>query len=77
MIWIKIKELTGSLRFWILTLGAVIAILEETAVGTLGMPFVFKTIEVWLGAVVALGTLDSVATKFGSSLFVTKAGRKR
>lgn len=53
----KIFAIFGSVRFWILTLTAVIAILDGQAV--------LSVIQVWLAAVAALGTLDSFALKFG------------
>jgi len=52
----KIKGILGSVRFWIVTLTAVVGILNGQDVSTV--------IQVWLGAVATLGTLDSVATKF-------------
>jgi len=65
---LKLKALSGSIRFWILTLTAVLVILEQLSVGLLDIAIVFRTVEVWLGAVVALGTVDSLATKFGAAL---------
>lgn len=53
----KIIALLGSVRFWIVTLTAVISVLQ-------GMP-VLETVQVWAAAVVAIGSLDSVASKFG------------
>ena len=53
----KVFAILGSVRFWILTLLSVVRVLNHDDVVTV--------IEQWLGAVVALGTLDSVATKFG------------
>ena len=67
MLKIKIKEILGSIRFWIMTLTAAVAVLEAWNVGALDLSFVFKTIEIWLGAIVALGTFDSVASKFGAA----------
>jgi hypothetical protein len=63
----KIKAILGSIRFWILTLTGVVVILEAWAASTLDLVFVFKTIEVWLAAIATLGTLDSVAVKFGAA----------
>jgi hypothetical protein len=51
----KIVDILKSVRFWIVTLIAVTSILE-------GADLV-NTIQVWLGAVAAIGTLDSIATK--------------
>lgn len=52
-----VLSILGSVRFWILTLTAVLGILH-------GQPAV-EVIQIWLGAVAALGTLDSVANKIG------------
>ena len=64
----KLMALLGSIRFWILTLTAVLAILNRLVDGALDIQFVFKTAEVWLSAVVILGSLDSVAEKLGVAL---------
>jgi len=53
----KILALLGSVRFWILTLTAVLAVLQ-------GNPLV-DTIQLWGLAVAGVGTLDSVASKIG------------
>ena len=63
----KAKMILGSLRFWIVTLTAVTAVLEAIVGGTFTIEFVFNTVQVWLAAVVTIGTLDSVATKFGAA----------
>lgn len=55
----KILSILMSVRFWILTLTAVLGLLN-------GQPVVM-VLQVWLGAVAALGTLDSVANKIGGS----------
>lgn len=62
----KIKAILGSVRFWIVTLTAVVAVLEALTAGTLTLEYVFNTVQVWLVAVVGIGTLDSVATKFST-----------
>jgi len=54
----KVVALLGSVRFWIVTLTAVISVLN-------GAP-VLETFQVWAAAVVGIGTLDSVATKIAS-----------
>ena len=51
----KIKALLGSVRFWIVTLTAIISVLSGTPV--------LETFQVWAAAVTAIGTLDSIATK--------------
>lgn len=51
----KLLPILGSVRFWIIVLTAVLAILN-------GQP-VIETIQVALAAVVALGTFDSIASR--------------
>lgn len=51
----KVKALLGSLRFWLVTITAIVSILN-------GSP-VLETFQVWAAAVTAIGTLDSVAKK--------------
>ena len=65
---IKIKELLGSIRFWAITATAVTAVLNSLVEGTFGASFMFHVIEIWLGAITAVGTFDSVATKLGKSI---------
>lgn len=55
----KVLGILGSVRFWILTLTAILALLN-------GQP-VIETIQVWLGAVAALGTFDSIASRFAGT----------
>ena len=65
----KIKELFGSIRFWLVTAVAIIAILQGILTnGLFVLADVLIVIEVWLGTVVGIGTLDSIATKFGISM---------
>lgn len=63
----KIKELIGSLRFWIVTLTAVLAVLQQVAGGTVDIVSVIDILQTWLGVVVGIGTLDSVALKLGAA----------
>lgn len=55
----KIVAILSSVRFWILTLTAILGMLN-------GQPVVM-VLQVWLAAVAALGTLDSVANKIGGA----------
>jgi len=65
----KIKELFGSIRFWLVTLTAVVAVLQGYVTNEVFIiADILTTIEIWLGAVVGVGTLDSIATKFGISM---------
>ena len=61
----KIKELLGSIRFWIVTLTAIVAILESSVAG-FDFAGILEIIKVYLVTVAGIGTLDSVAEKFGS-----------
>ncbi len=59
----KLKGILGSLRFWLVTLTAALAIAEIVWGGT----EVVRVLQAWLAAVVGIGTLDSVATKIGGN----------
>ena len=72
----KIKAITGSIRFWIITLTGIIAILEGIVItGGFDILATLDIIKIWLVAIAGLGTLDSVASKIG--LDVAKIQRKR
>jgi len=65
----KIKTLVSSIRFWLVTLTAVVAVLQGYVDNNVFIiADILVVIEVWLGAVVGIGTLDSIATKFGISM---------
>lgn len=68
----KVKELVTSIRFWILTLTGVSAILAQYSAGGLTVDFFFNTVKVYLIAVATVGTIDSAATKIGATKTVTK-----
>ena len=57
----KLKALLGSVRFWIVTLTAVVAVLE----GWGDMAIVLDVFKVYLLTVAGIGTLDSIAQKVG------------
>lgn len=67
----KIKELLGSVRFWGVSFIAALAIVKGTVDTGFDINMVIDTLQIWVGAVVGLGTLDSVATKFGISFVPT------
>lgn len=67
MLLTKIKSLLGSLRFWIVTLTYIVAILSAIAAGGLTLEVFFKITQIWLGAVVGIGTLDSISEKLGAA----------
>lgn len=58
----KLKELFGSLRFWIVTLTMVTAILEGIVSGE-QLTYFLDIVQIYFGTVVGIGTLDSVAKK--------------
>jgi len=69
----KIKELFGSIRFWLVTIVSIIAVLQGYVdVGVFDLSNILTVVQVWLGAVVGIGTLDSIATKFGLSVRANK-----
>lgn len=55
----KIKALFGSIRFWIVTLTAIVAILESLG----DMAMILDVVKVYLLTVAAIGTVDKVLTK--------------
>lgn len=55
----KILGILSSVRFWIVTLTAVVGVLSGQDTSTV--------VQVWLGAVAGLGTLDSVASRIGGT----------
>jgi hypothetical protein len=59
----KAKSLFGSIRFWMVTAGAVVATLAKVGVIT---EDVAKIIITYLGTVVGIGTADSIAEKLSS-----------
>ena len=59
----KIKNLFTSIRFWMLTAGAVFQIL---AFYLPQLAELWNILTVWLAAVVAIGSADSVARNIGT-----------
>ena len=55
----KITAITGSVRFWVIMLSAVVAVLN-------GSPLL-DTVQVALAAVVAIGTADSISSRIGGT----------
>lgn len=55
----KIKALFGSIRFWIVTLTAIVAILESLG----DMALILDVVKVYLLTVAAIGTLDKALIK--------------
>lgn len=64
----KIKELFGSIRFWMVTLTAILSILQVYSTGDPQIVELLDIIKTYLIAVIGLGTMDSVATKFGAAI---------
>lgn len=69
----KLSELFGSIRFWIITLTAIVTGLQAYLTNSgFDAATELQIIKLWLLAVVGMGTLDSVATKFGKSIRAKK-----
>jgi len=60
----KIKALFGSVRFWVVTLTAIVAILESQVGGT-DIAGILEIVKIYLITVAGIGTVDSVARKIG------------
>lgn len=63
----KIKEILGSVRFWLLVSTAITAILGAIVSGDIDASFVFNTVQALFIGVAGIGTLDSIAEKTGSN----------
>jgi hypothetical protein len=59
----KLGELFNSVRFWQVTLGTIFVILGHYVPN---LEFLWNTLAGYLGIVIGIGTLDSVAQKLGS-----------
>lgn len=59
----KIKQLLGSIRFYIVTFAWLADYLAEIQSAGFDVVILFNQISLWLGSVVAIGTIDSIATK--------------
>ena len=57
----KILSILGSIRFWIITLTALVAFLTVVEQNGFNMVNLLQIVQDWLIAVVGLGTLDSIA----------------
>ena len=68
----NLGALFSSLRFWIATLALISSILEAYANGTFTLAYAYNDIQIWLGVVLAIGSFDSVATKFGDAMGKSK-----
>lgn len=62
----KVKEILGSVRFWIVTLTAIVAILEAQTGGA-GLAEILEIVKIWLITVAGIGTADSIASKIGGA----------
>jgi len=65
----KLTDILKSVRFWIVTLTALLAILQSYVdAGHLwNVSEVLTIVQVWLATVAGIGTLDSVAERVGGS----------
>ena len=69
----KLGALFGSVRFWIITLTAIVTGLQAISTHSgFDLNAELQIVKLWLLAVVGMGTLDSVATKFGTSIKAEK-----
>jgi len=62
----KILELTSSIRFWVATFAWLSDYLAEVSANGFDVVVLFTQLSYWLGTIVAIGTADSIATKFSS-----------
>ena len=62
----KLGAILGSVRFWIVTLTAIIAVLEAHAGGG-GLTAILDVVKLWLITVAGIGTADSIAERIGVS----------
>lgn len=62
----KIKEILGSVRFWLLVTTAITAILGAIVSGEINAEFIFNTLQALFIGVAGIGTLDSIAEKAGN-----------
>jgi len=62
----KIKDLFSSVRFWVVTLTAIVAILEAQTGGA-GLTDMLEIVKIYLITVAGIGTVDSVARKIGGT----------
>jgi len=60
----KLGAILGSVRFWIVTLTAIIAVLEAHAGGG-GLTAILDVVKLWLITVAGIGTADSIAERIG------------
>ena len=68
----KLKALFGSLRFWIIILASITAVLQSISVDGGNLVSILDIVRNTLIAIVGLGTLDSVSVKMGNAI----AGKK-
>jgi len=64
----KLKKIVGSVRFWIVTLAWGSAYLAGIETDGFSLLDLLDSISKWLATVAGIGTLDSIATKFGASI---------
>ena len=64
----KLKALFGSLRFWVILLASITAILQSISLNGGDLVSILDIIRNTLIAIVGLGTLDSVSEKMGSAI---------
>jgi hypothetical protein len=62
----KILGILGSVRFWIITLGAISAFLAFVDVNGFKFSDLFNAIAIWLGVVSGVGTIDKLGKSIGN-----------
>lgn len=63
----KIKNVLGSLRFWIITFAWVSAVLLGIEKDGFNLAELLNQISLWLATVAGVGTLDKIVDKFSGS----------
>lgn len=71
-LWEKAKALFGSIRFWIVTLTFATKWLSGVETDGFVLGVLLENVYQWLAVVAGIGTLDSVAERFGATF-----GRKK
>ena len=61
----KVKSILSSIRFWIVTFTAVVAILIGIEKSGFVLADFLNVAQIWLLGVAGIGTLDSIAEKLG------------
>lgn len=63
----KLKALLTSVRFYIVTLSGIVFYLKGGEADGFTWALILESVQLWMAAIVALGTFDSISSKFGSA----------